>query len=212
MKQRTWSLAIAGVIALTTATAAGAQGKASAPVTTSTTSAPSAAKKELVQRILRLQQNDVDALARSLVERPAAQMMQEAGLALQQQIAPDKREAAGKQIEAEVKKYVDEAFPIVRDRAQKAAPATIGVALETKMSEDELKQLLAWIESPAAKKFQQVASEARNGFVQQVMREAGPLVDPKLHALDGRIRVILGVPPAGTEAGPAAAPAKPPGK
>jgi len=209
MKQRSWSLAIAGVISLTTATGAGAQGKASAPVTTS---APSAAKKELVQRILRLQQNDVDAIARSLVERPAAQMMQEAGLALQQQIAPDKREAAGKQIEAEVKKYVDEAFPIVRDRALKAAPATIGVALETKMSEDELKQLLAWIESPAAKKFQQVASEARNGFVQQVMREAGPLVDPKLHALDGRIRVILGVPPAGAEAGPAAAPAKPPGK
>jgi hypothetical protein len=209
MTQRTWGLAIAGVIALATATAASAQGKASAPSATGTTSA---AKKELVQRILRLQQSDVEAVARSLVERPAAQMMQEAGLALQRQIAPEKREATGKLIEAEVKKYVDESYPVVRERALKIAPTTIGVALETKMSEDELKQLLAWIESPAAKKFQQVAAEARNGFVQQVLRDAGPVVEPKLQALDGRIRVILGVAPAGSEPAPATAASKPPGK
>ena len=36
--------------------------------------------------------------------------------------AQDKREADGKAIEAEVRKYVDEAYPIVRDRALKLAP------------------------------------------------------------------------------------------
>ncbi|HEY4958901.1 MAG TPA: hypothetical protein VII31_13895, partial [Caldimonas sp.] len=93
MTQRTWSLAIAGVIALGTVTVASAQGKASAPSATTAASPTSPAKKELVQRILRLQQADVEAVARSLVERPAAQMMQEAGMHIQRAIAPEKREA-----------------------------------------------------------------------------------------------------------------------
>jgi hypothetical protein len=204
MTQRIRGRALAGMLALAAAASAGAQ---------TTTSTVNPAKKELVARVLRLQQGDLDAVARSLVERPAAQMMQEAGLVLQQrQLPPDKVKAIGGQIEAEVKKYVDDALPAVRDKATKIAPSTIGTALESKMSEDELKQLVTWLESPAAKKFQQVAADSRNGFVQQVLREAGPLVEPKLQALDGRIRVILGVPPAGASSGAAAPPATAPGK
>jgi hypothetical protein len=204
MTQRIRGRALAGMLALAAAASASAQ---------TTTSTVNPAKKELVARVLRLQQGDLDAVARSLVERPAAQMMQEAGLVLQQrQLPPDKVKAIGGQIEAEVKKYVDDALPAVRDKATKIAPSTIGTALESKMSEDELKQLVTWLESPAAKKFQQVAADSRNGFVQQVLREAGPLVEPKLQALDGRIRVILGVPPAGASSGAAAPPATAPGK
>ncbi len=177
------------------------------------TPAPSAAKKELVQRILRAQQSDIEGVARSLVERPAAQMMQEAGLAMQRQVAPEKREAMGKAIEAEAKKYVDEAMPIVRERAIKLAPTTIGPVLEAKMSEDELKALLAWLESPTYKKYTSLGAEMRNGFVQQLLREAGPLVEPKAQALDGRIRLILGVAPAQAPAASGAAPAsRPAGK
>ena len=163
-------------------------------------------KKALVQRILALQQGEIEAFARGVVERPAAQMMREAGLALQQQIAPEKREAAGKAIEAEVRKYVDESYPIARDRALKLAPTTIGAVLEAKMSEDELKMLLAWLESPTNRKYQQVASEVRNTFAEKLVGEMPALLDPKLQALDGRIRVILGVPPAGAAAPAATAP------
>src|SRR3982750_4493892 len=87
-----------------------ASGAAGAQVTTSTTTSP--AKKELVQRFLKVQQNDIEGAARSLVEQPAAAMMREAGLAMQQQqMPPEKFQQLGKQIEAEVKKYVDEAYP-----------------------------------------------------------------------------------------------------
>ena len=167
----------------------------------------SPAKKELVQRLMRLQQSDVEGFARTVVERPAAQMMREAGLALQQQQAPqEKREAAARAIETEVKKYVDEAYPIVRDRALKLAPSTIGAVYEAKMTEDELKQLITWLESPTAKKYQSLATELRTNFSQKLIAEMPPILDPKLMALDGRIRTILGVPPAGASAAPAAAP------
>ncbi|MGZ5130514.1 MAG: DUF2059 domain-containing protein [Caldimonas sp.] len=170
--------------------------------------AQSATKKELVQKVLQLQQAEIENVARSVVERPAAQMMQEAGLAMQRQVPPDKREAMGKAIEAEVKKYVDEAYPLARERALRVAPSTIGAALEEKLTEDDLKQIVAWLESPVNKKYQQLGPEMRNAFIQKLLAEARPVVDPKVQALDGRIRVILGVPPA-TPPASAAAPARP---
>ena len=159
-------------------------------------SAQAQTKKELVQKLLVLQQPGIEQVARGLVERPAVQMMQEAGLVLQRQIAPDKREAIGKQVEAEVKKYVDESVPLVRERAIKLAPSTIGPILEEKFNEDELKQLIAWFDNPVNKKYQQLGPEMQNAFVQKLVVDARPVVDPKIQALDGRLRVLLGAPPA----------------
>ena len=80
----------------------------------------------------------------------------------------------------------------MRDRAIKLAPSTIGAVLEAKMTEDELKQLIAWLESPTAKKYQQLGADLRNNFSQKLVAEMPAVLDPKLQALDGRIRVILG--------------------
>lgn len=171
---------------------------------TASTPAASSAKKDLVQKLLVLQQPGIEQVSRGLVERPAAQMMQEAGLVLQRQVAPDKREAVGKQIEAEVKKYVDESVPLVRERALKIAPTTIGPILEEKFSEDELKQLIAWFESPVNKKYQQVGPEMQNAFVQKLVADARPVIDPKIQALDVRMRTLLGVPAAPAASAPAA--------
>src|SRR4051812_38457933 len=83
-----------------------------------TPAAPSsAAKKDLIAKIIQAQQPGIEALARNLVEQPAAQVMQGAGVALRTRVAPDKREALGASIQADVKKYVDEAVPVARDRA-----------------------------------------------------------------------------------------------
>jgi len=184
---------------------------ASAQIGSAAASAPSSpAKKALVQRVLAMQQGDIEASAREIVQRPALQMMRGAELALQQQqAAPEKREATQRAIQTEVRKYVDDAYPVVRERALKLAPSTIGAALEAKMSEDELRALVAWLDSPANKKYQQVAAESRNDFLQQIRTEAGPLVQPKLVALDGRIRVILGVGPASGAAPQPVAPPRP---
>lgn len=165
------------------------------------------AKKELVQKLLVSQQPALEGLARGLVEQPAGQLMQAAGQALQSQVAAEKREAVGKTIEADVRKYVDEAVPLVRDRAIKLAPSTLGVSLEEKFSEDELKQLLAWFESPVNKKYQQLAPEMQNSFVQKLVADARPSVDPKLQALEQSVRGTLASAQSGAQSGAASAPA-----
>jgi hypothetical protein len=141
--------------------------------------------------------------------------MQEAGRVLQTQIPAEKREAIGKTIEADVKKYVDETYPPVRERALKLAPTTLGAALEEKFSEEELKQLIAWFESPVNKKFQQASGEMQGNFMQKLLAEARPVVEPKLQALEQKVRTSLGAPAASAPADGAAAPkaaAKPPAK
>lgn len=163
-------------------------------------------KKDLVQKLLTLQQPGIEQVARSLVERPAVQMMQEVAMVLQRQIPPEKREALGKQVETEIKKYVEETLPVVKERAVKLAPTTIGPILEEKFTEDELKGLIAWFESPLNKKYSQLGPEMQNAFVQKLVVDARPVVDPKLQALDVKVRSTLGLPPPGTAAS-ASAPA-----
>ena len=156
----------------------------------------STTKKELAQKAIQLQQSEIESVARDVVERPAVRMEQEAALAIQRQVPAEKRDAVGKAIDAEVRKYLAESYPLVRERALRIAPTTIGAVLEDKLSEDELRQLIAWLESPVKRKFEQLGPDARNGFIKQLLAESQPVVDPKLTALDGRIRVILGLPPA----------------
>ncbi|KQW36068.1 hypothetical protein [Rhizobacter sp. Root404] len=173
----------------------------------------SPAKKELIQKLMVLQQPGIENVARGLVEQPAAAMIQAAGRALQQ-VPADKREATGKSIEADVKKYVEETNPMVRERAIKLAPSTIGAALEDKLTEDELKQLIAWLESPVRKKYEQIVPEVQKNFTEKLVAESRPSVEPKLQALEAKVRASLGVPPAaaasGASAPKAATPAKKP--
>lgn len=185
-----------------------------APAAPSTPAVPSSpAKKALVQRLLTLQSNDFEDLARNIVGQSLAQMVPAVRQALLQQVPPEKREATGKVIEGDIKMYVDESVTLIRDRAIKLAPSTIGVTIDEKFNEDELKQVIAWLESPLNKKYQQLGPEFRGNFTQKLMVEVRPLVEPKYQALEQKVRSTLGVPGPGSAAsgaGPskAAAPAK----
>jgi hypothetical protein len=168
-------------------------------------------KKQLVQKVLALQQPMIENVARSIVERPAAQLLQSAGQVLQAQVPPEKRDAVAKSVETDVKQFVDEATPLLRDRALKLAPSTLGAGLEEKFTDAELKTLIAWLESPVNKKFQQLGPEMQDNFVQKLAADAGPLLDPKLQALQQKLRTTLeaaAAPPSTPAAKPAAPPAK----
>ena len=126
-------------------------------------------------------------------------------------VAPEKREALGAELQAEVRKFYDDIAPVLRAAAVKNAPGTIGTALEEKFSEDELKVLIGWLESPVSKKYQQVTAELQQALGQKLVAETRPQVEPKLKALEGvmgsKLRAAIGEP-AGAASG-AAKPAAP---
>ncbi len=178
--------------------------------TTAAFAQPTQAKKDLVQKAVQLQMPSVEAFARTvMVEQPMAQLMQAAGQALQQQPA-DKRETIGKAIEADIKKYVDEVDPIAKKKAAELGPKALGAVLDEKMNEDELKTLVAWLESPVSKKYNQIQPELQRSLGQALVTDTRPTIEPKLTALQQSVAQRLGIkPPATAASAPASkAPAK----
>ena len=153
-----------------------------------------AAKKELVNKVLLLQQPAIEQAAQALAERPAAQMMQQAGMVLQSKVAADKREAVAKQIQADVKQYVDEVVPLVRARSVTLAPSTVGALLDEKFTEDELKQLIAIIESPVNRKFLQMGGDMQKALLDKLIEQTQSTIEPKIKALEQAISKHLGLP------------------
>jgi hypothetical protein len=174
----------------------------------SLTAAPALAqsKKELVNKIVQLQQPGVEAMARGLAEQPAVQLSMQARQLIQN-VPAEKRDAVVKAIDADLKKYVDESVPLLRDRAVKLAPSVIGAELETNFNEDELKQLITWFESPVIKRFQQLAPGMQRNLSEKLVNETRAQIEPKLSALEAAMAKQLGVTPAGAAGAPAPAPA-----
>jgi uncharacterized protein len=72
--------------------------------------------------------------------------------------------------------------------------------------------LIAWFDSPVNRKFQQLGPEMQNGFVQKLVAETSPLLDPKLQAMQQKVRVSLGLSPQGSPASGSAPAGKPAAK
>jgi len=189
-------------LALLLAAASAAHGQAQAIQT-------SPAKKELVARILKVQQPGIEATARSLVEQPAMELWGNAANALPARVAKDKQDAVAKEIQNDVQKYIEDAFPIVRERALKLAPSTIGTLLEEKFTEDELKHVVSIMESPVYAKFQKMGDEMQRVLVDKVVGETRGTIEPKVRVLEETVAKRLGVTGAPAAAAPAPrAPAK----
>ena len=170
-------------------------------------SASSPAKKELVAKLVAIQKPGAEILGQQTLQLPVQRMMQSALQALQQMPA-DKREAAAKAIEADVKKFIEDNTPMMKDRAAKLAPTTIGPILDEKFSEDELRQLLAWLESPVSKKFNQVSNELGKALQEKLLADAGPTLETRFSALQQSTAKHLGLNPQAAPAASKPTPAK----
>jgi uncharacterized protein len=118
------------------------------------------------------------------VEQPAMQMMQQVSNVIRQRVPQDKREALARDIQADLRKFLEETAPLMRDQAIKLAPSTIGAVLEEKMTEEELRQVIAILESPANRKFASLAGEMQRSIAEKLVVETRPAVEGRLRTLE----------------------------
>jgi uncharacterized protein len=149
-------------------------------------------KKDLIAKVVQLHQQGIENVGRVIAGQTSQQMLQAAGQALPR-VAADKREAVGKEIQDDVKKFYDEVEPLLKKRAVELAPATVGAAYEEKFSEDELKVIIAWLESPVSKKYAQIDRDQGNALAEKVVADTRPTIEPKLKALEATVAKRLGV-------------------
>ena len=185
-------------------TLANAQAPAPAPAPAIVLAPASPAKKELAARLLSLMRPAVETLGQQLAQQPAMQIQQRAGMALQG-LTPERREVLGREIEADLRKYVDETGPLVRDRAVKLAPTTMGPLLEERFSEDELTQIIAMLESPLNRRFQQTFPEMQRALAERLVSEMRVDIESRARVLEQTVARRLGTTPAAPAAAPAPA-------
>ncbi len=173
-------------------------------------------KKELAARIVQLRQPAVERLARSIAGQPAQTAMS-AAAQLMPFVPADKREAVGKQVQADVKAFYDDAEARLKESGARNAAAVWGPMLEEKFTEDELKLVITWLESSAARKYEQIEPDMQAQLTRRMVEDTKPAVEPKLRALEQTLKKrfapyapAAASAPAG--AAPAASAAKPAAK
>lgn len=169
-----------------------------------------AVKKELVAKVLQLQRPAIEMQARVLAERPAQVMGQQAATVVQQRVPVEKREAVMKEITGDLRKYLDEAVPVLRDQALKLHPTVTGAVIDAKFSEAELKQIVAALENPAFRKYQQTFDEMIRPLNEKLVLDSRTEMDARVKTLEQAIRkrldAALGTPPPAAAPAPAAKP------
>jgi hypothetical protein len=178
-------LAPVAVIVMLAGTALPGMAQVAAPAAAPAAAAlpTSPAKKELVKKALQLQQAGIESIGIAMANQAAGQLLQIVTPAITR-LPEEKRQGVATELQAEVRKFQGEVTPILRASATKWAPSTLGTALEERLTENELKTLIAWLESPVSRKYQQLSGEAQQALTQKIVAETRAQVEPKLKALE----------------------------
>jgi len=148
-----------------------------------------ASKQVLIDKVLSLWH--MDSIGQSMLQAPVTDAVGQARAMLQGRASAEKRDAAMTDIVEEAKKFMADATPDVRASAQKLIPTKVAPLLAERFTEDELKQMIAILESPVKQKFEALLPELQKNLGVAVAADSGPVVNPKLQELKQRIGLRL---------------------
>ena len=152
-----------------------AQTEASAPKT----------KQQLIQRLLELWH--VEAVGVTMLREPVDNALRQARAALQARTTPEKRDEALKDIEGYAKELLEKLMPQVVGKAKELTKTTVVPILSEKMTEEELRQMIASLESPAKTKFEALIPEMQRALGKKLGEEQGKEIKPQMEELQQRI-------------------------
>lgn len=167
-----------GLLAVTMAAGAAAENAPPAPD-----------KQALVQRVLA--KMPMENVGLGMLQAPVAESLRQARALLQGRVTPDKQDAAMKDISAEATKFLEAEAPVVRASTKAVVASAIAPLLAQRFSEDELKQLVALLESPVKAKFEALVPEIQQTLGEGVAKANQAEVNPKLADLQQRIGMRL---------------------
>jgi uncharacterized protein len=190
MKKIIYSLALAGTVLSSTALAQTAD-----------------AKMELATKVVALQQGpELDRLVQQLSGGATQELIASWGPKLEASVPKAKQQKASEDLNVELKKYSEDANKLIGKQVSKVSAETLVPAYAEKFTLEELKQLVAFFESPAIKKYQSTAPELGNIFVQKLIEASRTDVMARAKQFDDAAVKIVGSSPA--PAAPGKAPAK----
>ena len=159
-------------------------------------------KLEWATKAVAVQQGpELDRLISQLAESSSQDVVQSWGVKMRANVPDAQLEKAAQSLNVELKKYNDDVSKIIKSKVNKASADSLIPVYMERFSLDELKQLVAFFESPAVKKYQAVAPAFGNAFVNQLIMETRADVAVRARQFDESAIKIVGTTP---KAAPAA--------
>ena len=153
-------------------------------------------KLEWATRAVALQQGpELDRLIGQLAESTSQGIVESWGNRLRTEVPKARFETAAESLNAELKKYNDDVIKIIKNKVNKASTDSLIPAYMERFSLDELKQLVAFFESPVVKKYQATAPALANVFVNQLIMETRGDVTARAKQFDEAATKIVGAAP-----------------
>ena len=163
-----------------------------------------AQKKELAGRIVSLQQGaEMDQLSAQLANQAVGPMVAKWAPRLQAEVPESQRKEVADKLNGELNKFREDTFAIIRGKANQVSTETMVPLYMERFSEDELRQLIAFFDSPVVKKYQAALPEMLNSLVQKLVETVKGDVQTRTAAFDATAAKLIGAESAKKGAPPA---------
>ena len=154
--------------------------------------APDPEKQKLIDRLLVLFHPENRIL--QLVQQQGLNAMQQSSIALQtSHVTQERKDKTLAEIHDDVQKYIDTTMPIAVASAKKfTSPAVSPLLLQT-FTVDELRQLVAFYESPVKAKFEKLVPQMESAVGQKVQADISAKVDQNVKTMTEAVGTKLRV-------------------
>lgn len=160
------------------------------------------AKTEWATKVVALQQGpELDRLVAQLAGSTTQELIANWGPKLEANVPKAKQQKASEDLNAELKKYADDTKQLISKQVKKVSNDVLVPAYAERFTVDELKQIAAFFESPAIKKYQTNAPELGNIFVQKLIDASRTDVIARAKQFDDAALKIVGTTEAAPKAG-----------
>ena len=160
-------------------------------------------KTEWASKVVALQQGpELDRLVAQLAESAAQELIANWGPKLDTNVPKAKLKQATDDLNVELGKYAQDTNKLIAKQVSKVSTEVLVPAYADRFSLDELKQLAAFFESPAVKKYQVSAPELGNLFVQKLIEASRTEVVARGRQFDDVALKIVGTGSAGAKVAP----------
>lgn len=151
------------------------------------------AKRALATKLAQIQAKaDSGALAGQLTDTAVGPVLASWSQRLDETVPPARQKEVREKLDVELKKYAENTYKIVEAQTAKSAEAALVPIFMEKLSEDELKTIIAYLESPVSAKFQALGGEATNAWAKKVVEATKASVESGAKNFDAAANRIVG--------------------
>ena len=156
-------------------------------------SAQNDAKRALAVKLAQLQvKSDGGAIAEQLTASAVQPLLASWSQRLDETVPPARQKEVRDKLDVELKKFADNTQKSIEAQVAKSGEAAMVPVFMEKLTEDELKTIITYLESPVSAKFLALGPDATNAWAKRVIDATKPAVEGGARNFDAAATRIVG--------------------